>query len=150
MLVADYALRTMQASDLDIILAIESDVYDYPWTRGNFEDSLNARHQAWVMMQADEVIGYAVMMTVLDEAHLFNVSIARAYQKQGLGYALVNDMIANAKTSGAKNMFLEVRESNMSARKLYEKIGFVEVHIRRGYYQAKAGREDAILMRLDI
>jgi ribosomal-protein-alanine N-acetyltransferase len=150
MLVADYTLRSMQVSDLDTILAIESDVYEYPWTRGNFEDSLNAKHQAWMMMQTEQVIGYAVMMTVLDEAHLFNISIAKAYQKQGLGYALLNDMIIRAKKVGAKHMFLEVRASNVSARQLYEKIGFDEVHVRRGYYQAKAGREDAVLMRLDI
>ncbi len=147
---ADYALRTMQASDLDVILSIESDVYDYPWTRGNFDDSLRAGHQAWVMVYANEIIGYAVMMLVLDEAHLFNISIAKSYQKQGLGQALLNDMIASAKSSDAQNMFLEVRASNVPARNLYEKIGFVEVHIRRGYYQAKTGREDAVLMSLKM
>jgi len=142
---ADYTLRSMQPADLDDVLRIESDVYDT-----HFNDSLRAGHQAWVMMSAGHIVGYVVMMLVLDEAHLFNISIAKAYQKQGLGHALLNDMIDRAKTAGATHMFLEVRASNVSARALYEKIGFVEVHIRRGYYQTDTGREDAVLMNLEM
>ncbi len=147
---ADYTLRSMQSADLDDVLRIESDVYDYPWTATHFNDSLRAGHQAWLMLSAGHIVGYVVMMLVLDEAHLFNISIAKAYQKQGLGRALLSDMIARAKSAGAKHMFLEVRASNVSARALYEKIGFVEVHVRGGYYQTDSGREDAVLMNLEI
>lgn len=144
----DYSLRSMQESDLDAVLQIESDVHSHPWTRGNFTDSLNAGHQAWVMMLEDKMIGYTVMMLVLDEAHLFNISIAELYQKQGLGQTLLKDMINHAQALGALNMFLEVRASNDSAIGLYEKVGFIEVNVRHGYYQASSGREDAVLMRL--
>jgi len=147
---AEYSLRPMLPSDVDAVLRIESEVYDFPWTRGNFNDSLNAKHQAWVMALANDMIGYAVMMLVIDEAHLFNLSISRAYQRQGLGQALLNDMIKSAQLAGATQMFLEVRAGNAAARSLYEKMGFSEVHVRRGYYQAAHGREDAINMCLKI
>lgn len=147
---ADYVLRPMQASDLESVLSIEATVHSHPWTQGNFNDSLKAGHQAWVMSVNGEMIGYSLMMLVLDEAHLLNVSIAQAYQKQGLGHALLTAMVNQAKNSGARHMFLEVRASNVSAIALYEKIGFVEVNVRRGYYRSKNGREDAVLMSLAI
>jgi len=90
------------------------------------------------------------MMMVLDEAHLLNLSIAKAYQKQGLGRLLLEHMITIAKKHHAANMFLEVRPSNISAIALYENIGFNEMAIRRGYYPAHNGREDAVLMGLAL
>jgi [ribosomal protein S18]-alanine N-acetyltransferase len=147
---ADYLLRPMQEGDLDAILQIEPVIYSHPWTRGNFNDSLKSGHQAWVMTQYDEIIGYAVMMMVLDEAHLLNISIAKTHQKQGLGRDLLAYMLSNAKEFGALNIFLEVRASNTSAIGLYESVGFVEMSVRRGYYPAIKGREDAILMGLAI
>jgi len=89
-------------------------------------------------------------MLVLDEAHLLNLSIARTYQKQGLGRLLLEHMIAIARRQNAANMFLEVRPSNISAIALYENIGFNEMAIRRGYYPAHNGREDAVLMGLAL
>lgn len=146
----DYAFRTMQTEDLDVIMQIEPIIYSHPWTRGNFNDSLNAGHAAWVMLLDNKIIGYTLMMLVLDEAHLLNISVAAAYQKQGLGRVLLSHMIDRAKESGVLNMFLEVRSSNVPAMALYEKMGFVEISVRRGYYPAKAGREDAVLMGLVI
>ena len=140
----------MQTEDLDVIMQIEPIIYSHPWTRGNFNDSLNAGHAAWVMLLDNKIIGYTLMMLVLDEAHLLNISVAAAYQKQGLGRVLLSHMIDRAKESGVLNMFLEVRSSNVPAIALYEKIGFVEISVRRGYYPAKEGREDAVLMGLVI
>lgn len=140
----------MKPSDLEAILQIEPAIYSHPWTRGNFNDSLKSGHQAWVMTSEDAIIGYSLMMLVLDEAHLLNISIAAAYQKQGLGYALLQYMIECAKVLNMKVMMLEVRSSNVSAIALYAKMGFVENAIRRGYYSSKDGREDAVLMSLAI
>ncbi len=142
--------RPMQLNDLDAIMAIEPYIYPYPWTRGNFSDSLNSGYSAWVLLRNEVIIGYALVMMVLDEAHLLNLSVAKAYQKQGLGRILLEHMIQIAKNNQAANMFLEVRPSNISAIALYENMGFNEMAIRRGYYPAKNGREDAVLMGLAL
>jgi ribosomal-protein-alanine N-acetyltransferase len=148
-------LRPMQMDDLDAIMQIEPTIYSHPWTRGNFSDSLNSGYSGWVLEditlgKTSEMIGYALMMRVLDEAHLLNLSIAKAQQKRGLGRYLLEHMIAIAKTHKALNMFLEVRPSNISAIALYENMGFCEISVRRGYYPAKEGREDAVLMGLAL
>ena len=150
MLNPKYQFRPMTPDDLDVIMEIEPLIYSHPWSRGNFSDSLASGYSAWVLLDGAKIIGYALMMMVLDEAHLLNLSIARAYQKQGLGRLLLEHMISIAKRHDAVNMFLEVRPSNISAIALYENIGFNEMAIRRGYYPAHNGREDAVLMGLAL
>jgi ribosomal-protein-alanine N-acetyltransferase len=146
----NYQFRPMTERDLDAIMEIEPHIYSHPWTRGNFADSLKSAHSAWVLVQDANIIGYALMMMVLDESHLLNLSISQSYQKQGLGRLLLEHMIQIAQDLKAANMFLEVRASNISAIALYENIGFNEMAVRRGYYPAHHGREDAILMGLAI
>ena len=150
MLNPQYQFRPMTPDDLDAIMDIEPHIYSHPWSRGNFSDSLISGYPAWVLLHDAKIIGYALMMMVLDEAHLLNLSVAKAYQKQGLGRLLLEHMITIAKKHHAANMFLEVRPSNISAIALYENIGFNEMAIRRGYYPAHNGREDAVLMGLAL
>lgn len=147
---AEYRFRPMTEGDLDSIMLIEPHIYSHPWTRGNFNDSLKSGHIAQVLEQGAEIIGYSLMMMVLDEAHLLNLSVAKAYQKRGLGRLLLEHMVAIAREKKAANMFLEVRSSNVSAIALYENMGFNEMAIRRGYYPAHHGREDAVLMGLAL
>lgn len=149
------SLRPMQTDDLDAIMQIESTIYSHPWTRGNFSDSLNSGYSGWALKENETVIGYALLMMVMDEAHLLNLSIAKTHQKQGLGHYLLEHMLKIAKTHKATNMFLEVRPSNISAIALYENMGFCEISVRRGYYPAdskkgETGREDAVLMGLAL
>lgn len=145
-----YEFRPMRMIDIDTIMQIEPQIYPYPWTRGNFVDSLNSGYSAWVLLDKAQIFGYALTMMVLDEAHLLNLSIAKNYQKQGLGRYLLEKMVGIAKSNQMANMFLEVRVSNISAIALYENMGFNEMAIRRGYYPAANGREDAILMGLAL
>jgi ribosomal-protein-alanine N-acetyltransferase len=145
-----YQFRPMTEADLDAIMEIEPHIYSHPWSRGNFSDSLVSGYSAWVLLDGAKIIGYALIMMVLDEAHLLNLSVAKAYQKQGLGRLLLEHMITIAKKHAAANMFLEVRPSNISAIALYENIGFNEMAVRRGYYPAHNGREDAVLMGLAL
>ena len=145
-----YDFRPMRMDDLDAIMDIEPQIYPYPWTRGNFVDSLNSGYSAWVLLHRGIIIGYSLTMMVLDEAHLLNLSIAKNYQKQGLGRYLLEHMVEIAKSHQMADMFLEVRVSNVSAIALYENMGFNEMEIRRGYYPAASGREDAILMGLAL
>ena len=146
----NYQLRPMQMDDLDAIMLIEPTVYTHPWTRGNFSDSLNSGYSAWVLEANQKIIGYALVMMVLDEAHLLNLSVAKSHQKQGLGRYLLEHMVQIAQNHKAANMFLEVRPSNISAIALYENLGFCEMAVRRNYYPAHDGREDAVLMGLAI
>ena len=146
-----YALKPMQEADLDAVMYIEPHIYPHPWSRGNFADSLNVGHSAWVLLLNGELIGYTLMMLVLDEAHLLNIGVAKAHQKQGWGRLLLEFMLDKAKHYKAANMFLEVRPSNVDAIALYENMGFNEMSVRRGYYPApNGGREDAVLMGLAL
>jgi ribosomal-protein-alanine N-acetyltransferase len=144
------AFRPMQVVDVDAIMAIEPTIFPYPWSRGNFTDSLNSGYSCWVAEHDGKVMGYAVLMMVLDEAHILNISIAKPYQGRGFGRDLLMHMIDIARQRNALNMFLEVRPSNQSAIGLYESIGFNEMAIRRNYYPAANGREDAVLMGLAL
>jgi [ribosomal protein S18]-alanine N-acetyltransferase len=143
-------LRPMTASDLDAIMAIESVNFPFPWTDGNFKDSMNSGYMCLVMEQGKQLIGYAVLMMVLDEAHLLNISVAQSHQGQGWGRYLLVQMMEMGREKGGLNMFLEVRPSNHSALGLYESMGFNEMGIRPGYYPAHNGREDAVLMGMAL
>jgi ribosomal-protein-alanine N-acetyltransferase len=143
-------LREMKKADLDAVMQIEPVIYPHPWTRGNFADSLKSGYQCLVYEREGEMIGYAVMMMVLDEAHLLNISIAKQHQGQGWGRRLLEQLVTRAKRKKAHTMFLEVRPSNKAALALYESFGFNEFSVRKGYYPTVNGREDAILMGLAI
>lgn len=150
MLAAELRFRTLLPADIDAVLAIEEQVHLHPWTRGMFIDSLKEGHRGIVMEQAGQLVGYAVVMPVLDEGHLLDIAIAGTAQQQGLGFKLIKQVCAMEKERGAIKMLLEVRRSNLAAQALYGKAGFREVGIRRGYYPAAEGREDAIVMELDL
>jgi ribosomal-protein-alanine N-acetyltransferase len=141
-------LRPMRASDLDRIMEIEPVIYTHPWTRGNFEDSMRVGYSCWVIDCGGVVTGYGVLMIGVREAHLLNLSIAPEWQRRGLGRTLLEHFVRIGRDSDAQQMFLEVRPSNTSARRMYADYGFRDVSVRRGYYPAAGGREDAILMGL--
>jgi ribosomal-protein-alanine N-acetyltransferase len=145
-----WALRPMRSADLDQVVRVERSIYSHPWSMGNFRDSLHAGYSCWVMEGQGELIGYGVLMIGVGEAHLLNLSIALPWQRRGMGKALLQHFIDLAARFGAARMLLEVRPSNAGARALYAQAGFLELSVRRGYYPADAGREDAILMGLDI
>lgn len=139
-------LEPMRDEHLDDVAAIESRNYEFPWTRGNFADSLAAGHSAWVVRDRLDLLGYAVMLRVLDEAHLLNITIDHAWRGAGRGRCLLERVCALAREGGARQFFLEVRPSNDIALGLYESARFERVGLRRGYYPARNGREDAIVM----
>jgi ribosomal-protein-alanine N-acetyltransferase len=144
-------IAPMQPQDVAEVLAIEQAAYEFPWTHGNFIDSLRAGHSAWTMRDAGgRLIAYAVVMIALDEAHLLNLTVAPACQRFGFGWRLLDAMAENARSYGARTMLLEVRPSNPAAQKMYARYGFVRIGTRRGYYPARDGREDAIVMRVAL
>ena len=138
--------RPMQECDLDRVSRIEQAIYSYPWSRGNFFDSLEADYSCWALERSGTVIGYGVLMLGVDEAHLLNLSIAAPMQRRGYGRALLHHFMRIGRRFGAASIYLEVRPSNVIARDLYRHEGFREIGIRRDYYPADFGREDAIVM----
>lgn len=146
----DEHYRPMREADLDTVAAIERDVYTHPWTRGNFADSLGAGHSCWVVDRAGGISAYGVLMVGVGESHLLNLSVARDAQGQGLGGRLLEFFEGRSREFGAAAMLLEVRRSNEPARRLYLRAGFHELAVRRNYYPAHEGREDAILMGKDL
>jgi ribosomal-protein-alanine N-acetyltransferase len=143
-------LRPMTGADLPAVMAIETAIYPFPWTQGNFRDSLVAGYSCWICARDGEVIGYAVVMLAADEAHLLNLSIAMASQRQGYGGRLLRRLCEVARGHGAQLIFLEVRPSNVAGLRLYERHGFQRSGVRREYYPAQTGREDALVLRLPL
>ena len=140
----------MTERDLDWVVEQEADLHRFPWSRKNFADSLATGHACWLMREAEAPVGYAVMLLVLDEAHLLNISVARAAQGRGLGNRLLEYLLSSARKEGVRQFFLEVRPSNIAALALYRRAGFVEIGRRKGYYPSPEGREDAIVMRVEL
>ena len=142
--------RRMRPEDLDHVCEIETRVYPFPWTRGNFVDSMNAGYHCTVMEYLGQSVGYAILTTAAGEAHLLNLSIDTPWQRRGLGRALLLHEIDLARSQDARILLLEVRPSNAAARSLYEDVGFERIAMRRGYYPAPRGREDALLLALKL
>ncbi len=142
-----HAIRPMREADIAAVLRVERASYEFPWSAGNFYDSIQAGYSAWVYEAGGEIIGHAVLMAAAGEAHLLNITISPDWRRQGLGRALLNHMLDTAKTHRATVVFLEVRPSNPGAIVLYEQSGFEAIALRKAYYPALAGREDALVMR---
>jgi len=143
-------LRPMRAEDLDQVVAIEIEAYDFPWTLGIFRDCLRAGYNCWVLAQSVEVIGYGVLTVAAGEAHILNVCIAKSQQSLGHGKHLMERLIDLARWHRAERVFLEVRPSNKRAIALYDHLGFNEIGKRPNYYPAKHGREDANVMAMEL
>lgn len=144
-------IREMIETDLLEVTQIEKQATAFPWSLKHFEDCLKAGHQAWVMTDDEQnIVSFTVVQKVVDELHLLNLCVLRQQQGQGLGTAMLNHVIQHAKQLASILIVLEVRRSNTKAQALYNKVGFNEMSVRRDYYPAEQGREDAILMGLDL
>ena len=146
------SLRGMRLADLDAVAAIEASAYAHPWTRGNFADSLGAGYVAELLLGANaQVLGYVLGLYGHEETHLLNLTVAPAFQRQGHGLALLARLSELARLRGDRQLWLEVRQSNAPAQRLYRQAGFEDIGLRRGYYPAGIhGREDALVMRLNL
>jgi ribosomal-protein-alanine N-acetyltransferase len=140
----------MSPDDLPEVLAIEYGLYPFPWTRGNFLDSLASNYETWIARDMSRrVAGYFLMMTVVDEMHLLNITVRRDLQHQGVGRLLLNKALGLAREKKLGSILLEVRPSNLRAIEIYRQYGFSQIGIRKSYYPAADNaREDAIVMRM--
>jgi [ribosomal protein S18]-alanine N-acetyltransferase len=140
----------MEAGDLDRVLENETRSYAFPWTRGVFSDCLKSRHECWVAEHDRDIVGHGVLSIGANEAHLLNVCVRRDQQGQGLGRQIVVHMIDRAQQRRATVVYLEVRPSNRVAAALYASLGFREIGLRRDYYPAQIGSEDARVLALTL
>jgi ribosomal-protein-alanine N-acetyltransferase len=143
-------LRAMCSADLDSVAAIENSIYTFPWGRGVFSDCLIAGYPCFVLEIDDTVVGYAIMSVAAAEGHILNLCIAARLQRQGLGQRLLDRLLELSNELQIERLFLEVRPSNTAAVNLYETNSFIHLGIRKGYYKAAEGREDALVLLRDF
>ena len=146
----ELSFRAMREQDLEVVAAIESDVYVFPWTVGNFRDSILSAYECWGCWTGGELIGYAVVMTALDEAHLLNFAVASRWQQRGVATKFLQFLLDRAEDGKRDMLYLEVRPSNVAGLKLYQRFGFKQLGVRRDYYPAVTGREDAFFLGVNI
>ena len=139
-------IRTMDYTDLVQVIKVEELAYPHPWTIGIFRDCLRIGYNAWVMTLDEAIIGYGVVMLSPGEAHILNICIHPDYQQKGLGRYLLRHLIDKCRRTDVDMLLLEVRRSNTAAQRLYQSEGFHELGVRKAYYPADEGREDALIL----
>jgi ribosomal-protein-alanine N-acetyltransferase len=139
-------LRPLAVADLDRVMAIEQRAYAFPWTQSIFRDCLRVGYCCWCYENNGDILGYGVMSVAAGESHILNLTVSPESQRQGVGTKLLKHFLQLACRHNADIVMLEVRPSNRPAIRLYEKLGFNEVGVRRNYYPAEGGREDALLL----
>ncbi|MGH8124951.1 MAG: ribosomal protein S18-alanine N-acetyltransferase [Rhodanobacteraceae bacterium] len=144
------SLRAMTYEDVSTVANIEAAAYEFPWSRGIFRSCLDSGHHCWVLEQGGATIGYGILSVGAGEAHILNVCVAPLQQGRGHGGFLLKRLLDLARWHHAARVFLEVRPTNELAHAMYERAGFNEIGRRPGYYPARRGREDAIVMGIEL
>lgn len=143
-------IRDMGFDDVAAVVALERASYPFPWSEGIFRDCLRVGYYCCIVELDDVLIGYAVLGSGAGEAHVLNLCVDARFQCRGIGGALLEHLLEFAKSVGASDVYLEVRPSNTVAVRLYQSRGFSQIGIRKGYYQAVDGREDAVVLRRQL
>lgn len=145
-----FLVREMREEDLDTVMAIERRAYEFPWTEGIFRDCLRLGYVCHVLQADEGLLGYGVMSVAVGECHLLNLCISPGYQRRGLGRWLLHHLLREARAQKASVALLEVRVSNRAAYALYQRTGFDEIGMRKDYYPARRGREDALILAREL
>lgn len=140
--------RSMLHEDVAVVSDIERRSYDFPWSHGVFRDCLLAGYTCIVLERESQVVGYAILSVAAGEAHVLNLCVDPDFRGIGYGDRLLDEILQRARNASVREVFLEVRPSNVNALALYRKKGFRQIASRRAYYQAKDGREDAAVLSL--
>lgn len=146
-----WQFERMASGDLGAILDVERRSYEFPWSEGIFSDCLKSGYEAWLLRgAAGEVLAYRISTMAVGEVHLLNLCVAPEMRGQGFARCMLDHLLAQARAEHMTQVLLEVRKSNKTAIALYERYGFERLGLRKGYYPASAGREDAIVMGLQL
>ena len=146
----DAVIRPMTETDVPSVGAVERAAYQFPWSEGIFRDCVRVGYECRVATLEHAVIAYSVMSVGAGESHILNLCVAEDFRGRGIGKRLLSYMVDRAASLGMDEAFLEVRPTNAAAISLYRSLGFEQVGVRRGYYQAADGREDAAVFRLGL
>lgn len=141
-------MRPFLAEDLRLLMAVENAAYELPWSERNFLDCMKSGYDCFMALQEHQAVGHGVMSLGAGEAHILNLCVHPSRQRMGIGRRMLVHLLDRARTAGTETVFLEVRQSNAAARRLYHSEGFNEIGRRRGYYPAPSGREDAVVLAL--
>ena len=142
--------RPMTLADVPAVVAVERGSYQFPWSEGVFRDCIRVGYLCRVVEAAGEAAGYGIMSYGAGEAHILNVCIREDLRSAGVGRRLMDFLLERARAAQMQDVFLEVRPSNPTAIRLYERLGFSRVGVRKAYYQAVGGREDAWVYKLTL
>lgn len=153
---AGIRFREMLIADLPDVMRVEGSCYDFPWSEKNFRDCMNAGYLCFVaetVAEAGKLVGHGILMLGPGEAHVLNICVQPLQRRQGLARTFLHHLVDSARQHEAREVFLEVRESNLAAISLYETAGFNQLTVRRGYYDSNVnggGREDALIYAMTI
>jgi len=142
--------RAMAPSDVPSVSTVERASYTFPWSEGIFRDCLRVGYLCRVAEIEGEIVAYGIVAMGAGEAHILNLCVRGDLRGRGVGRQMLMLLLERARQAGMTDTFLEVRPSNLLAIALYQSVGFVQVGLRRGYYQAEGGREDALVLRLGL
>lgn len=142
--------REMQIDDVAEIMEIEREIYTHPWTEGIFKDCIRVGYNSWVYLEQEKIIAYGLVSVAVNEAHILNICVAPSEQGKGHGKRMLYKMMQLAEERQGNSIFLEVRESNVVAQNLYDQEGFNRIGLRRNYYPADEGREDALVFAKEL
>ncbi len=148
--IPEIQIRPMEDFDVPAVVAVERSSYQFPWSEGIFRDCLRVGYLCRVVEMSGVVMGHAVLSVAAGEGHVLNLCVRDSLRGRGIGARLLRYLLQVARQQGAQEVFLEVRPSNTAAIRLYQAAGFQQVGMRRGYYQAPGGREDAVVLRLRL
>jgi len=142
--------RPMTLDDVDTVMHLENQVYQFPWTDRIFKDCIRVGYDCWLAHLENTVVAHAVISVAAGECHMLNLSVTENHQGKGIGKKFIQFLLNIARNKRAQIMMLEVRPSNVRAIKCYNSAGFNEIGCRKDYYPAPNGKEDALLFAKHI
>ena len=145
-----FVFREISLGDLDGIVQIERAVNPFPWGEEALRDTIASSGHHLMSLREGRAVGFLLSSFVLDEAQLLLICVSPDWQGVGVGGQLLKELINRSQDQGQKLIYLEVRSGNERAIRLYRSLGFIDIGVRRDYYPGLVGREDAIVMSLQI
>ncbi len=143
-------LRLLKRTDIDQLIEIEKQVYGFPWSGQTFRDCMKIGYSCWVMEKLGDIVAYGIVSIAAGESHVMNLCVDPKHQRKGYGRKVMKQLVSVALDERCRLILLEVRPSNEKAIALYYDMGFNEIGRRKDYYPAESGREDALLLAMDL
>jgi len=145
-----YRYIPMRVEDLDMVYLLETNSYQYPWTKEILRDCILYNYDSYSVFFEKSLVGYIISKISYPETHILNLTVEKTFRNNGIGESLIKLIINDARIRNSQDIILEVRSSNIVAQYLYEKLSFKKIGIRKDYYESDNGREDAFVLRLEL